>query len=67
MFTCAAGYGLRGPQETSCLPSGEWALPFPTCTGNIYVVFMKNLVLRSYVTDLNGPEFKPCLSPTRCK
>ncbi|KAF2889573.1 hypothetical protein ILUMI_16600, partial [Ignelater luminosus] len=32
VFTCAAGYGLRGPQETSCLPSGEWALPFPTCT-----------------------------------
>ncbi|XP_037959565.1 uncharacterized protein LOC119688947 isoform X2 [Teleopsis dalmanni] len=30
-FSCASGYGLRGPTEAICLPSGEWATPFPTC------------------------------------
>lgn len=32
-FSCQPGWGLRGPQETLCLPNGEWALPFPTCIG----------------------------------
>lgn len=32
-FSCQNGYGLRGPSETTCLSSGEWAQPFPTCTG----------------------------------
>ncbi|XP_055918542.1 sushi, von Willebrand factor type A, EGF and pentraxin domain-containing protein 1-like, partial [Eupeodes corollae] len=30
-FSCSSGYGLRGPIESICLPTGEWALPFPTC------------------------------------
>lgn len=30
-FSCSSGYGIRGPIESICLPSGEWALPFPTC------------------------------------
>uniref|UniRef100_A0A1A9WXH7 Sushi, von Willebrand factor type A, EGF and pentraxin domain-containing protein 1 n=1 Tax=Glossina brevipalpis TaxID=37001 RepID=A0A1A9WXH7_9MUSC len=30
-FSCASGYGLRGPSEAICLPTGEWAVPFPTC------------------------------------
>lgn len=30
---CQTGYGLRGPSQTTCLSSGEWAQPFPTCTG----------------------------------
>lgn len=30
-FSCASGYGLRGPAEAICLPAGEWATPFPTC------------------------------------
>ncbi|XP_030377372.1 uncharacterized protein LOC115626218 isoform X1 [Scaptodrosophila lebanonensis] len=30
-FSCPTGYGLRGPSEALCLPSGEWATPFPVC------------------------------------
>ncbi|XP_062121270.1 uncharacterized protein LOC133835281 isoform X2 [Drosophila sulfurigaster albostrigata] len=30
-FSCSSGYGLRGPTEAICLPTGEWATPFPTC------------------------------------
>ncbi|GAB0099339.1 locomotion-related protein Hikaru genki [Sergentomyia squamirostris] len=30
-FSCPSGYGLRGSSESVCLPSGEWAQPFPTC------------------------------------
>lgn len=33
VFSCTPGYGLRGPHETVCLSSGEWAVPFPTCAG----------------------------------
>lgn len=32
-FSCQTGYGLRGPAQTTCLASGEWSTPFPTCTG----------------------------------
>lgn len=32
-FSCHSGYGIRGPSQTTCLSSGEWAQPFPTCTG----------------------------------
>ncbi|XP_075151703.1 hig-anchoring scaffold protein isoform X2 [Haematobia irritans] len=30
-FSCPSGYGLRGPSESICMPSGEWATPFPSC------------------------------------
>lgn len=33
VFSCTPGFGLRGPGETVCLSSGDWALPFPTCVG----------------------------------
>lgn len=33
VFSCSPGFGLRGPHETVCLSSGEWAQPFPTCSG----------------------------------
>lgn len=32
-FSCQTGYGIRGPSQTTCLSTGEWAQPFPTCTG----------------------------------
>lgn len=32
-FSCKLGYGIRGPSESICLPTGEWATPFPTCVG----------------------------------
>lgn len=32
-FSCKLGFGIRGPAESICLPSGEWATPFPTCVG----------------------------------
>ncbi|XP_026477208.1 CUB and sushi domain-containing protein 1-like [Ctenocephalides felis] len=31
LFSCPAGYGIRGPQEAACLPGGEWSQPFPIC------------------------------------
>ncbi|XP_049790095.1 sushi, von Willebrand factor type A, EGF and pentraxin domain-containing protein 1-like [Schistocerca nitens] len=31
VFSCAQGYGLRGPHEAVCLPSGDWTTPMPTC------------------------------------
>ncbi|KAJ8978205.1 hypothetical protein NQ317_014721 [Molorchus minor] len=31
IFSCESGYGLRGPTETVCQTSGDWATPFPTC------------------------------------
>ncbi|XP_030753340.1 uncharacterized protein LOC115880296 [Sitophilus oryzae] len=31
VFSCDPGYGLRGPPETVCQASGDWASPFPTC------------------------------------
>lgn len=33
VFSCSPGYGLDGPQHSTCLASGEWATPFPTCVG----------------------------------
>uniref|UniRef100_A0A182QAR0 Sushi domain-containing protein n=1 Tax=Anopheles farauti TaxID=69004 RepID=A0A182QAR0_9DIPT len=30
-FSCPPGYGLRGPSEAICLPTGEWGGPFPSC------------------------------------
>jgi len=33
VFSCPAGFGLRGSANTMCQPSGEWAGPFPTCEG----------------------------------
>lgn len=32
-FSCVQGYGLHGPQSSTCLPTGEWKQPFPTCSG----------------------------------
>ncbi|XP_076260368.1 hig-anchoring scaffold protein isoform X2 [Rhynchophorus ferrugineus] len=31
VFSCDSGFGLRGPSETVCQASGDWASPFPTC------------------------------------
>uniref|UniRef100_A0A6P4EHA5 LOW QUALITY PROTEIN: uncharacterized protein LOC108042246 n=1 Tax=Drosophila rhopaloa TaxID=1041015 RepID=A0A6P4EHA5_DRORH len=30
-FSCSSGYGLRGPAEAICNPTGEWSAPLPTC------------------------------------
>ncbi|KAK9711611.1 WAP-type (Whey Acidic Protein) 'four-disulfide core' [Popillia japonica] len=30
-FSCVPGFGIRGPHETICLTTGEWATPYPTC------------------------------------
>lgn len=37
VFSCAQGYGLRGPHEAVCQHTGDWASPLPTCQGTIYV------------------------------
>ncbi|KAL1513275.1 hypothetical protein ABEB36_002702 [Hypothenemus hampei] len=31
VFSCDPGYGLRGPPETVCQVTGDWATPFPLC------------------------------------
>ncbi|XP_022181036.1 sushi, von Willebrand factor type A, EGF and pentraxin domain-containing protein 1 isoform X2 [Myzus persicae] len=31
MFSCMQGFGLDGPTHSTCLPTGEWEQPFPTC------------------------------------
>ncbi|XP_050520065.1 sushi, von Willebrand factor type A, EGF and pentraxin domain-containing protein 1 isoform X2 [Daktulosphaira vitifoliae] len=31
MFSCMQGFGLTGPTHSTCLPTGEWEQPFPTC------------------------------------
>ncbi|KAL1115089.1 hypothetical protein AAG570_007120 [Ranatra chinensis] len=31
VFSCTPGYGLNGPAHSTCLPTGEWATPLPTC------------------------------------
>ncbi|XP_054274318.1 uncharacterized protein LOC128994090 isoform X3 [Macrosteles quadrilineatus] len=31
MFSCTQGFGLIGPAHSTCLPSGEWAAPLPSC------------------------------------
>ncbi|XP_050510786.1 complement factor H isoform X3 [Diabrotica virgifera virgifera] len=31
IFSCEPSFGLRGPAETICQASGDWATPFPTC------------------------------------
>jgi hypothetical protein len=33
VFSCAQGYGLRGPHEAVCQHTGDWASPLPTCQG----------------------------------
>lgn len=33
MFSCMQGFGLNGPTHSTCLPTGEWEQPFPTCAG----------------------------------
>lgn len=30
------GFGLDGPTHSTCLPTGEWEQPFPTCAGIYY-------------------------------
>lgn len=32
-FTCKEGFNLRGETSLSCLATGEWSSPPPTCTG----------------------------------
>lgn len=41
LFSCPAGYGIRGPQEAACLPGGEWSQPFPICVGKL-IKYKKN-------------------------
>lgn len=37
MFSCMQGFGLNGPTHSTCLPTGEWEQPFPTCAGLYHV------------------------------
>ncbi|XP_044746690.1 complement factor H isoform X3 [Coccinella septempunctata] len=31
VFSCEAGFSIKGSSETVCQASGDWATPFPTC------------------------------------
>lgn len=43
-FSCRSGYGIRGPSESICLPSGEWSLPFPDCVGMRFIESTAQLI-----------------------
>lgn len=44
MFSCMQGFGLNGPTHSTCLPTGEWEQPFPTCAGTyLYTKFFNHL------------------------
>lgn len=30
-FACLEGYELKGPDQTTCLPSGQWSEDAPHC------------------------------------
>lgn len=47
VFSCAQGFGLRGPHEAICLPSGDWANPMPTCQGICNNVSRASLLLNN--------------------
>lgn len=32
-FECANNFALDGRKELTCLESGQWDAPFPTCSG----------------------------------
>lgn len=49
-FSCKSGFGIRGPSESICLPSGEWATPFPTCVG------MHRMCNNNYFIPINRKE-----------
>lgn len=42
MFSCMQGFGLNGPAHSTCLPTGEWEQPFPTCAGNDRPILNRN-------------------------
>lgn len=44
-FSCHTGFGLRGPSETTCLSTGEWAQPFPSCMGTSIPSYGENHLL----------------------
>ncbi|KAJ8937896.1 hypothetical protein NQ318_001669 [Aromia moschata] len=52
IFSCDAGYGLRGPAETVCQASGDWASPFPTCEDSI------EIRTKNYVVSLRSSSFR---------
>lgn len=43
-FSCRSGYGIRGPSESICLPTGEWSLPFPDCVGMHFIESTAQLI-----------------------
>lgn len=54
MFSCMQGFGLNGPTHSTCLPSGEWEQPFPTCAGLYLTLFDRlSLVGCLVITILN--------------
>lgn len=38
-FYCANEYVLDGSDILTCLESGQWSAPFPTCSGMCYFLF----------------------------
>lgn len=54
-FECIDGFTLDGSKELTCLESGQWDAPFPTCSG-------------TFVFDINVLNFngvKPPVSQPR--
>nr|XP_057929822.1 complement factor H-like [Doryrhamphus excisus] len=53
-FRCSDDYALDGPEEIKCLPTGEWNLPFPTCSEPCQVTGIPGNVRLS--THLRGTQ-----------
>jgi len=48
MFSCMQGFGLDGPTHSTCLPTGEWEQPFPTCAGILQILHDILFLLQNY-------------------
>ncbi|XP_061739791.1 complement factor H-like isoform X1 [Nerophis ophidion] len=43
-FRCSDDYALDGSEETECLPTGEWKVPFPKCSEPCQITGVPNNV-----------------------
>ncbi|XP_061884508.1 complement factor H [Entelurus aequoreus] len=53
-FQCSDDYALDGSEETECLPTGEWNVPFPKCSEPCQITGVPNNVRLS--TQLRGRQ-----------
>jgi hypothetical protein len=62
VFSCAQGYGLRGPHEAVCQHTGDWASPIPTCQGMIHLINVKCMFTEEQGIDVNLKMINYCIN-----